>query len=168
MKRATIPEYAQRLGGAAAAGYNLVVDKYNYDQAVKKDYETELDDEMGDLNIEADTINENTRKAYLELAMGKKQKLNSLFQDYANNKISKLDFENGKLNLISELNTVATAQTNLTKLREEYLKNKGTYHIDASKKEMVDFYNTLGKNPESFTMKTIDGIDYFVGSNKTK
>lgn len=166
MKRATIPEYAQRLGGAAAAGYNLVVDKYNYDQAVKKDYETELDDEMGDLNIEADTINENTRKAYLELAMGKKQKLNSLFQDYANNKISKLDFENGKLNLISELNTVATAQTNLTKLREEYLKNKGTYHIDASKKEMVDFYNTLEKNPESFTMQTIDGIDYFVGQTR--
>lgn len=166
MKRATIPEYAQRLGGAAAAGYNLVVDKYNYNQAVKKDYETELDDEMGDLNIEADTINENTRKAYLELAMGKKQKLNSLFQDYANNKISKLDFENGKLNLISELNTVATAQTNLTKLREEYLKNKGTYHIDASKKEMVDFYNTLEKNPESFTMQTIDGIDYFVGQTR--
>ena len=166
MKRATIPEYAQRLGGAAAAGYNLVIDKYNYDQAVKKDYETELDDEMGDLNIEADTINENTRKAYLELAMGKKQKLNSLFQDYANNKISKLDFENGKLNLISELNAVATAQTNLTKLREEYLKNKGTYHIDASKKEMVDFYNTLEKNPESFTMQTIDGIDYFVGQTR--
>ena len=168
MKRAAIPEYAQRLGGAAAAGYNIVVDKYNYEQAVKKDYEEELDDEMGDLNIDADTINENTRKDYLELAMGKKQKLNSLFQAYSKNEISKLDFENGKAGLVSELNAVATAQGNLTKIRAEYLENKGTYHIDASKPEMVDFYNTLEKNPESFSMKTIDGIDYFIGQTNSK
>lgn len=167
MKRATIPEYAQRLGGAAAAGYNIVVDKYNYEQAVKKDYEEELDDEMGDLNIEADTINENTRKDYLELAMGKKQKLNSLFQAYSKNEISKLDFENGKAALVSELNAVANAQSNLTKIRAEYLENKGTYHIDASKPEIVDFYNTLEKNPESFSMKTIDGIDYFIGQTNS-
>lgn len=168
MKRAAIPGYAQRLGGAAAAGYNIVVDKYNYEQAVKKDYEEELDDEMGDLNIDADTINENTRKDYLELAMGKKQKLNSLFQAYSKNEISKLDFENGKAALVSELNAVATAQSNLTKIRAEYLENKGTYHIDASKPEMVDFYNTLEKNPESFSMKTIDGIDYFIGQTNSK
>jgi hypothetical protein len=167
MKQATMPEYAKgSLGSAAAEGYNLVIDKRNYDQAVKKDYETELDDEMGDLNIKADTINEQTRKDYLELSMNKKKKFNSLFQAYANNEISKLDFENGKLNLISELDAVAGAQTNLTKLREEYLKNKGTYHIDASKPKIVDFYNTLEKNPESFTMKTIDGVDYFIGQTR--
>lgn len=167
MKRATMPEYAKgSLGSAAAEGYNLVIDKRNYDQAVKKDYETELDDEMGDLNIEADTINEQTRKDYLELSMNKKKKFNSLFQAYANNEISKLDFENGKAALVSELDAVAGAQTNLTKLRADYIKNKGTYHIDASKPEIVDFYNTLEKNPESFTMKTIDGIDYFIGSTR--
>lgn len=167
MKRATMPEYAKgSLGSAAAEGYNLVIDKRNYDQAVKKDYETELDDEMGDLNIEADTINEQTRKDYLELSMSKKKKFNSLFQAYANNEISKLDFENGKAALVSELDAVAGAQTNLTKLRADYLENKGIYHIDASKPEIVDFYNTLEKNPESFTMKTIDGIDYFIGSTR--
>lgn len=167
MKRATMPEYAKgSLGSAAAEGYNLVIDKRNYDQAVKKDYETELDDEMGDLNIEADTINEQTRKDYLELSMNKKQKFNSLFQAYANSEISKLDFENGKAALVSELDAVAGAQTNLTKLRTDYLENKGTYHIDASKPEIVDFYNTLEKNPESFTMKTIDNIDYFIGSTR--
>lgn len=167
MKRATMPEYAKgSLGSAAAEGYNLVIDKRNYDQAVKKDYETELDDEMGDLNIEADTINEQTRKDYLELSMNKKKKFNSLFQAYANNEISKLDFENGKAALVSELDAVAGAQTNLTKLRADYLENKGTYHIDASKPEIVDFYNTLEKNPESFTMRTIDGIDYFIGSTR--
>tara|TARA_Y100000389_G_scaffold200870_1_gene242269 strand:+ start:6933 stop:8933 length:2001 start_codon:yes stop_codon:yes gene_type:complete len=167
MKRATMPEYAKgSLGSAAAEGYNLVIDKRNYDQAVKKDYETELDDEMGDLNIKADTINEQTRKDYLELSMNKKKKFNSLFQAYANNEISKLDFENGKAALVSELDAVAGAQTNLTKLRADYLENKGTYHIDASKPEIVDFYNTLEKNPESFTMRTIDGIDYFIGSTR--
>ena len=167
MKRATMPEYAKgSLGSAAAEGYNLVIDKRNYDQAVKKDYETELDDEMGDLNIEADTINEQTRKDYLELSMNKKKKFNSLFQAYANNEISKLDFENGKAALVSELDDVANAQTVLTKLRVDYLEKKGTHHIDVSKPEIVDFFNTLEKNPESFSMKTIDGIDYFIGSTR--
>ena len=93
-----MPEYAKgSLGSAAAEGYNLVIDKRNYDQAVKKDYETELDDEMGDLNIEADTINEQTRKDYLDLSIGnKKHKLNSLFQARANNEISNLRFRKRK------------------------------------------------------------------------
>jgi hypothetical protein len=98
--------------------------------------------------------------------MNKKKKFNSLFQAYANNEISKLDFENGKAALVSELDDVANAQTVLTKLRVDYLEKKGTHHIDVSKPEIVDFFNTLEKNPESFSMKTIDGIDYFIGSTR--
>ena len=97
MKRAVMPEYAKgSLGSAAAEGYNLVIDKYNYDQAVKKDYETELDDEMGSLIVDADTINEQTRKDYLDFSIGKKKQAYSLFQARAKNEISNLDYKNGK------------------------------------------------------------------------
>ena len=163
MRRATIPEYAKRLGGAAAEGYNLVIDKYNYDQAVKKDYETELDDEMGSLIVDADTVNEQTRKDYLDFSIGKKKQAYALFQARAKNEISNLDYKNGMLALDSEIKQAATVQSYMTDLSNEWLEKKGTYDIDASDAEITDFFNTLEKNKESFSLKTIDGVDYFVG-----
>lgn len=167
LKRAVIPEYAKgRLGAAAAEGFNLVIDKYNYDQAVKADYEQELDDEMGSLNVEADFLSDEARQNYLALGMEKKKRLADAFNQYANGDISKLDYENIKSTLVSEINAAAVARTNLTKLRGEYLENKGIYDIDASDKEMVDFYNTLEKNPEALSIKNINGIDYVSGKTR--
>ena len=164
MKRAVMPEYAKgSLGSAAAEGYNLVIDKYNYDQAVKKDYETELDDEMGSLIVDADTINEQTRKDYLDFSIGKKKQAYSLFQARAKNEISHLDYKNGMLALESEINQAATVQSYMSDLSKEWLEKKGTYDIDASDAKITDFFNTLEKNKESFSLKTIDGVDYFVG-----
>lgn len=167
LKRAVIPEYAKgRLGAAAAEGFNLVIDKYNYDQAVKADYEEELDDQMGSLNVEADFVSDEARQNYLELAMGKKTKLAEAFNQLAKGQISKLEYENVKSSLISEIQSSAAARSNLTKLRAEYLDKKGTYDIDASDKEMVDFYNTLEKSPEALSIKSIDGIDYVTGKTR--
>ena len=167
LKRAVIPEYAKgRLGAAAAEGFNLVIDKYNYDQAVKADYEEELDDQMGSLNVEADFVSDEARQNYLELAMGKKTKLAEAFNQLAKGQISKLEYENVKSSLISEIQSAAAARSNLTKLRAEYLDKKGTYDIDASDKEMVDFYNTLEKSPEALSIKSIDGIDYVTGKTR--
>lgn len=167
LKRAVIPEYAKgRLGAAAAEGFNLVIDKYNYDQAVKADYEQELDDEMGSLNVEADFLSDEARQNYLALGMEKKKRLADAFNQYANGDISKLDYENIKSTLVSEINAAAAARTNLTKLRGEYLENKGIYDIDASDKEMVDFYNTLEKNPEALSIKNINGVDYVSGKTR--
>ena len=167
IKQAVMPEYAKgRLGAAAAEGFNLVIDKYNYDQAVKKDYEKELDDEMGDLVVPADFVSDTARKNYLEFSLGKKKKVAEAFNDYANGRISKLDYENLKASVKSEIDQAAVARTNLAKLREEFVKNKGTYDIGASNKEMVDFYNTLEKNPEALSIVTKDGIDYIVGTTR--
>jgi hypothetical protein len=167
LKRAVIPEYAKgRLGAAAAEGFNLVIDKYNYDQAVKADYEQELDDEMGSLNVEADFVSDEARQNYLALGMEKKKRLADAFNQYANGDISKLDYNNIKSTLESEIKSAAAARTNLTKLRAEYLENKGTYDIDASDKEMVDFYNTLEKNPEALSIKNINGVDYVSGKTR--
>lgn len=167
LKRAVIPEYAKgRLGAAAAEGFNLVIDKYNYDQAVKADYEEELDDQMGSLNVPAEFISDQARQNYLELAMGKKKQLNEAFNSWVNGKISKFDYSNIYAKLESEVKTAAAARTNLTNLRAEYLDKKGTYDIDASDKEMVDFYNTLEKSPEALSIKSIDGIDYVTGKTR--
>ena len=167
IKQAVMPEYAKgRLGSAAAEGFNLVIDKYNYDQAVKKDYEKELDDEMGDLVVPADFVSDTARKNYLEFSLGKKKKVAEAFNDYANGRISKLDYENLKASVKSEIDQAAVARTNLAKLREEFVKNKGTYDVGASDKKMVDFYNTLEKNPEALSIVTKDGIDYIVGTTR--
>ena len=108
---------------------------------------------MGSLNVEADFLSDEARQNYLALGMEKKKRLADAFNQYANGDISKLDYENIKSTLVSEINAAAAARTNLTKLREEYLENKGIYDIDASDKEMVDFYNTLEKNPEALSIK---------------
>lgn len=167
LRRATMPEYAKRLGGAAAAGYNLVIDKYNYDQKVKADYDEEVEDQMGSLDVEADFVGENSRKQFLELSMGYKKELNDAFNDYANGRMSKIDYENVKSGLKSKIDNVAQTNNNLTVALKDFMENKGTFDIDASDSQMVDFYNTLEKNPDSFTVQSIDGVDYLVGETRS-
>lgn len=166
MRKAVIPEYAQRLGGAAAAGYNLVIDKYNYDQKVKADYDEELEDQMGSLNVDAEFVGAESKAKYMEVSMQKKKELSNAFNEYANGNLSKLDYENLKNKLYSDVNNIAQAGNNLTKLRQDFLDKKGTFDVDASDSEMVDFYNTLEKNPDNLTVATIDGVDYITGKTK--
>lgn len=166
LRRATMPEYAGKIGQAAAAGYNLVIDKYNYDQKVKADYDEEVEDQMGSLDVEADFVGENSRKQFLELSMGYKKELNDAFNDYASGRMSKIDFENVKSGLKTKIDNVAQTNNNLTLALKDFMENKGTFDIGASDKEMVDFYNTLEKNPDSFTVQSIDGVDYLVGQTR--
>jgi len=167
MKRATMPGYAKgRLGAAAAEGYNLVIDKYNYDQAVKADYDEELEDQMGALQVEPDFLNEQSRKDFMDFSFGLKKELSNAFNDYSSGKISKVEYENIKSGISSRIKAVGATNTNLATVAKEYANKKGTYDIGASDKEIVDFYNTLEKSPESFTFKTIDGVDYFVGKTR--
>lgn len=167
LRRATMPSYAGKIGKAAAEGYNLVIDKYNYDQKVKADYDDEVEDQMGSLDVEADFIGENSRKQFLELSMGYKKELNDAFNDYANGRISKIDYENVKAGLKSKIDNVAQTNNNLTVALKDFMENKGTFDIDASDSQMVDFYNTLEKNPDSFTVQSIDGVDYLVGETRS-
>ena len=121
MRQATAPGYTGEIGKAAIEGYNLVIDKYNYDQAVKADYEEELEDQMGSLNVEADFLTDQARQDYLELSMGKKKRLNEAFNSYANGDISKLDYENVKANLVSELQAAAATRTNITNSIKDFI-----------------------------------------------
>jgi hypothetical protein len=166
MRQATAPGYTGEIGKAAVEGYNLVIDKYNYDQAVKADYEEEVEDQMGSLNVEADFLTDQARQDYLELSMGKKKRLNEAFNSYANGDISKLDYENVKASLVSELQSAAATRTNITNSIKDFIENKGTIDTEASDPEMLDFLMTGEKSPERISIKNIDGIDYVTGTTR--
>jgi hypothetical protein len=166
MRQATAPGYTGEIGKAAIEGYNLVIDKYNYDQAVKADYEEEVEDQMGSLNVEADFLTDQARQDYLELSMGKKKRLNEAFNSYANGDISKLDYENVKASLVSELQSAAATRTNITNSIKDFIENKGTIDTEASDPEMLDFLMTGEKSPERISIKNIDGIDYVTGTTR--
>lgn len=166
MRQATAPGYTGEIGKAAIEGYNLVIDKYNYDQAVKADYEEEIEDQMGSLNVEADFLTDQARQDYLELSMGKKKRLNEAFNSYSNGDISKLDYENVKASLVSELQSAAATRTNITNAIKDFIENKGTIDTEASDSEMLDFLMTGEKSPERISIKNIGGVDYVTGTTR--
>ena len=169
MKRATTPDYFAKtdgLAGSAAAGYNLVIDKANYNAAVKKDYEDEVTDAMGSLDVAPDLVKNDFTKDYFNLAAEYKTEYAGYHKQYANGEITKPELEARRTNLSTKLSQVADAGKNLQTLRSEYLKNKSSYDIDASDTKMVDFYNTLEHDPNNLSVKQIDGVTYMVGKTK--
>lgn len=166
MKRAVIPEYAQgSLGSAAAEGYNLAIDKYNYNEAVKEDFDNLLEEETEGLIIEQDFTGKEFQQDFLEFGQREKLKVANAVAEYAKGNISKIELENIKLEAKSAVDTFATAGNNLKVLRSDFLKQveNGTIDIGASKKQHADFLNTLAKSPDNLTIKNINGADYVVG-----
>jgi hypothetical protein len=166
IRRLTTPDgvKAGGIAGAFAGGFNLVADTYNYNQAVREQYDKELDDEMGDLNVEATFVDDNARRDFLELGFEKKKRQAEAFNLYARGKMSSVEYKNIKATLKSELDQVAGTVTALTNLKKEFAEQKGTHDLLASKPNMLDFHNTLEKNPERISIKNIDGIDYAIGT----
>lgn len=166
MRKATAPGYTGEIGKAAIEGYNLVIDKYNYDQAVKADYEEELEDQMGSLNVEAEFLTDEARENYLELATQKKKEFFDSFNKYTNGEINYLDHKNNEAKLKSELQAAAATRTNITNAIKDFIENKGTIDTEASDPEMLDFLITGEKSPERISIKNIDGIDYVTGTTR--
>jgi len=166
MKRAVIPEYAQgSLGSAAAEGYNLAIDKYNYNEAVKEDFDNLLEEETEGLIIEQDFTGKEFQQDFLEFGQREKLKVANAVAEYAKGNISKIELENIKLEAKSAVDNFAAAGNNLKVLRSDFLKQveNGTIDIGASKKQHADFLNTLLKSPDNLTIKNINGADYVVG-----
>lgn len=165
MQRATMPEYAkQGFGSAAAEGFNLAIDRSNYKKAVEEDYNKELADEMGELQVPYDasagsTFNQNR----LELIGDVKTRYANDKALYTKGEISWAELQSNLGEYTQEVKTFKAAQDALSALRAEFMENKGTHDMGASKPEMADFYNTLEQNPDSFTTKTISGVPHLVG-----
>ena len=166
MKRAVMPEYAQgSLGSAAAEGFNLAIDKYNYNQAVKQDFDNLLEEETKGLDIDVDFSGADFQKDYLNTAQGIKQEVAQAVGQYAQGKITKMDLEAIKTKSLARVKSLAGAGQQLKTLRTDYVDKieKGLIDPSASNGEHTDLFNTLYKAPDNLTVKTMDGVDYVVG-----
>lgn len=166
MKRAVMPEYAQgSLGSAAAEGFNLAIDKYNYNQAVKEDFDNLLEEETKGLDIDVDFTGADFQKDYLNTAQGIKKEVAQAVAQYAQGKITKMDLEAIKTKSLARVKSLAGAGQQLKTLRTDYVDKieKGLIDPSASNGEHTDLFNTLYKAPDNLTVKTMNGIDYVVG-----
>lgn len=166
MKRAVMPEYAQgSLGSAAAEGFNLAIDKYNYNQAVKEDFDNLLEEETKGLDIDVDFTGADFQKDYLNTAQGIKKEVAQAVAQYAQGKINKMDLEAIKTKSLARVKSLAGAGQQLKTLRTDYVNKieKGLIDPGASNGQHTDLFNTLYKAPDNLTVKTINGIDYVVG-----
>jgi len=162
MKRATSTGIG-KLGGAASAGYNLVIDAKNYETAVKNDYDEELSEGMGELVQQLDKTNPNYEHDMFELASAKKKQYADGFAQYAAGNIDRLTWENQKMSLKGDLENHGKALNIVAAQDKEFAENKGDHNVGASDENITDYYNTRMKNPDSFSVKTINGVDTYVG-----
>ena len=163
MQRIVAPGYTGSIGSAFAEGFNIVADRYNYNQKVKRDFEQEVDEQMSGLTVDVDQVNELYRKDILELSSTLKKDLYNDYVDYAKGDISKIEYENRKLAYQDRINKISQANNNLNTLDKEFYENKHLYDVDASNSDILDFYNTREKAPENITIKQIDGQYYYTG-----
>ena len=163
MKRATSTGIGS-LGGAASAGYNLAIDAKNYETAVKQDYDEELSEGMGELVLELEKTNPNYESDMFELASAKKKQYAEGFAAYAKGDIDRLTWENVKLKMKGELENHGKALNTIANLDKSFAEGKGSaFNVGASDPQLTDYYNARMKNPDAFTVKSIDGVDTYVG-----
>jgi hypothetical protein len=163
MKRATSTGIGS-LGGAASAGYNLVIDAKNYETAVQQDYDEELSEGMGELVMELETTNPNYENDMFELASAKKKQYADGFAAYAAGDIDRLTWENMKMKMKGELENHGKSLNIIAELDKSFAEGKGSaFNTKASDERLTDYYNTRMKNPDAFTVKNIDGVDTYVG-----
>ena len=162
MKRATSTGIG-KLGGAASAGYNLVIDAKNYETAVQNDYDEELSEGMGELVQQLEKTNPNYEHDMFELVSAKKKEFATGFAQLAAGGIDRLTWENQKMKLKGDLENHSKALNIVAAQDKEFAENKGNHNVGASDENITDYYNTRMKNPDSFSVKTINGVDTYVG-----
>jgi hypothetical protein len=163
MKRATSTGIGS-LGGAASAGYNLAIDAKNYETAVQQDYDEELSEGMGELVMDLDKTNPNYESDMFELASAKKKQYADGFAAYAAGDIDRLTWENMKMKMKGELENHGKSLNIIAELDKGFAEGKGSaFNTKASDERLTDYYNTRMKNPDAFTVKSIDGVDTYVG-----
>ena len=163
MKRATSTGIGS-LGGAASAGYNLAIDAKNYETAVQQDYDEELSEGMGELVMDLDKTNPNYESDMFELASAKKKEYADGFAAYSRGDIDRLTWENTKMKMKGDLENHGKSLNIIAATDKSFAEGKGSaFNTKASDERLTDYYNTRMKNPDAFTVKSIDGVDTYVG-----
>jgi len=144
--------------------FNVQVDKYNYSQKVKADFEKEVGDEVGSLVVDVDNIDDTWKKSILDTSQRMKSQLYNDYIDYINGDIDKATYESKKLGYQTEINELSNANAKLLEGDKAFFENKHLIDPDASDSDVVDFYNTREKAPENIAIKTAEnGVKYYVG-----
>lgn len=144
--------------------FNVQVDKYNYSQKVKADFEKEVGDEVGSLVVDVDNIDDTWKKSILDTSQRMKSQLYNDYIDYINGDIDKATYESKKLGYQAEINELSNANAKLLEGDKAFFENKHLIDPDASDSNVVDFWNTREKAPENIAIKTAEnGVKYYVG-----
>lgn len=144
--------------------FNVQIDKYNYSQKVKADFEKEVGDEVGSLVVDVDNIDDTWKKSILDTSQRMKSQLYNDYIDYINGDIDKATYESKKLGYQAEINELSNANAKLLEGDKAFFENKHLIDPDASDSNVVDFYNTREKAPENIAIKTAEnGVKYYVG-----
>ena len=144
--------------------FNVQIDKFNYGQKVKADFEKEVGDEVGDLVVDVDNVDDLWKKSILDTSQRMKSQLYNDYIDYINGDMDKAEYESKKLGYQAEINELSVANKKLQEGDKAFFENKHLFDPDASDKNVLDFYNTRQQAPENIQIKTAEnGVKYYVG-----
>lgn len=144
--------------------FNVQIDKFNYGQKVKADFEKEVGDEVGDLVVDVDNVDDLWKKSILDTSQRMKSQLYNDYIDYINGDMDKATYESKKLGYQAEINELSAANKKLQEGDKAFFENKHLIDPDASDKNVLDFHNTRQQAPENIQIKTAEnGVKYYVG-----
>ena len=144
--------------------FNVQVDKFNYGQKVKADFEKEVGDEVGSLVVDVDNVDDQWKKSILDTSQRMKSQLYNDYIDYINGDMDKASYESKKLGYQAEINELSAANKKLQEGDKAFFENKHLIDPDASDKNVLDFFNTRQQAPENIQVKTAEnGVKYYVG-----
>ena len=158
--------YLGQAGQAGAEGYNSQVDRHNYAATVREEQAAELDEEFGELEVAPSGY-----KAYDASVEGLAREWKGEFVDakkaWKSGKMSNEDWIDTKHRLQGNAASYGKAAKTLQESMKNWIDNKGQIS-NSTKPEIVDFFNTMEKAPDSLTVQNIDGVPYFIGETLGK
>jgi hypothetical protein len=144
--------------------FNVQIDKFNYGQKVKADFEKEVGDEVGSLVVDVDNVDDQWKKSILDTSQRMKSQLYNDYVGYINGDIDKATYESKKLGYQAEINELSAANKKLKEGDKAFFENKHLIDPDASDKNVLDFFNTRQQAPENIQVRTAEnGVKYYVG-----
>jgi hypothetical protein len=158
------PNKRGSIGTAFQEAFNVQVQKFNYGQKVKADFESAVGDEIGQLVVDVDKVDDQWQSSILATAQEMKSSLYNDYIDYINGDLSKVDYETKKLGYQSELGELRQGNDNLVKSAKVYAENKHLIDPDASDDAVMDFWNTREQAPGNIKIqKAENGVRYYTG-----
>lgn len=150
----------------AIQAYNAVIESENYRRKVENEFDEDLTKQVTSLDVDlsGSNITGQQRQDLLDLSLNNKKQLSEAFQEYADGKMNKAEYEMLKSNLLAEVNTLSSDLGLIKTKAQDYLNKKDNIDLAASNPLYADFFETAIRNPDSIRIVEIDGKKYFKGT----